>query len=78
MEKESNKVTTAPLTSSVEGAVNGPSDSQINGFKKEPFVSWVHKNFQVNSMVILCCSLVERSYDFRKHFIHMIPPEVGS
>ncbi|KAK6121214.1 hypothetical protein DH2020_045040 [Rehmannia glutinosa] len=46
LEKESQKVTNVPQTSSVEGAVNGPSNGQINGVKKEPLVTWVHKNFQ--------------------------------
>ncbi|PIN10990.1 Ubiquitin-specific protease [Handroanthus impetiginosus] len=45
LEKESHKVTCAE-TSSVEGVVSGPTNGHINSVKKEPLVTWVHKNFQ--------------------------------
>ncbi|KAK4491213.1 hypothetical protein RD792_001946 [Penstemon davidsonii] len=46
LEKESHKVTNESQTSSLEGVPNGPGNNQINGVKKEPLVTWVHKNFQ--------------------------------
>jgi len=30
-----------------EKAANGPNNGLPNGSKKEPLVTWVHKNFQV-------------------------------
>lgn len=30
-----------------EKAANGPNNGLPNGAKKEPLVTWVHKNFQV-------------------------------
>ncbi|KAL6560720.1 Ubiquitin carboxyl-terminal hydrolase 3 [Orobanche gracilis] len=46
LEKESQKVSSEPQTSSAEGAINEPNSDQVNGVHKEPLVTWVHKNFQ--------------------------------
>lgn len=52
LEKESHKVRSELQPSSIVGAVNGPSNHQINGVKKGPLITWVHKNFQVNFLGI--------------------------
>ncbi|GFP87062.1 ubiquitin carboxyl-terminal hydrolase 3 [Phtheirospermum japonicum] len=60
LEKESLKVTSVPQTCSVENAENGPSNGHINGAKKEPLVTWVHKNFQgILTNETRCLSLQE-------------------
>ena len=33
---------------------NGPHGGPVNGAKKEPLVTWVHKSFQVSSNIDLC------------------------
>ncbi|WOL00328.1 ubiquitin carboxyl-terminal hydrolase 4 [Canna indica] len=46
LEKESNAAKSTTDTSSSEKIANGPSHPVENGVQKEPFVTWVHKNFQ--------------------------------
>ncbi|CAA2969514.1 ubiquitin carboxyl-terminal hydrolase 3-like [Olea europaea var. sylvestris] len=46
LEKESHKVTSLPQASSAEHVANGVNYAQVNGFKKEPLVTLVHKYFQ--------------------------------
>ncbi|KAF8411460.1 hypothetical protein HHK36_004011 [Tetracentron sinense] len=47
LEKESHAAKRSPETSSPsEKTANGPKNVQANGVKKEPLVTWVHKNFQ--------------------------------
>ncbi|XP_057501438.1 ubiquitin carboxyl-terminal hydrolase 4-like [Actinidia eriantha] len=48
LEKESHAAKTDAETSSPppEKVANGPKTIQANGAKKEPLVTWVHKNFQ--------------------------------
>lgn len=49
LEKESHAVKTSPETSPPsEKIANGPKNPEANGVKKEPLVTWVHKNFQVS------------------------------
>ena len=49
LEKEHNAVKDSPETSSPPDKIpNGPRTTLVNGGKKEPVVTWVHKNFQVN------------------------------
>ena len=43
-----------------ENAANGPKNGHANGTQKEPLVTWVHKNFQVNC--------IENSYILAKPF----------
>lgn len=61
LEKESQKVPSIQHTSSVEGLANGLSNGPINGVKKEPLVTWVHKIFQgtlTNETKCLRCETV--------------------
>ncbi|KAJ8624972.1 hypothetical protein MRB53_033502 [Persea americana] len=47
LEKEHNAVKDSPETSSPPDKIpNGPRTTLVNGGKKEPVVTWVHKNFQ--------------------------------
>lgn len=48
LEKESNAAKSdQEISSPSENMGNGPKNAQPNGVKKEPLVTWVHKNFQV-------------------------------
>ncbi|XP_049364667.1 ubiquitin carboxyl-terminal hydrolase 4 isoform X1 [Solanum verrucosum] len=48
LEKEASAAKSDQETSSpTEKIANGPTSVQANGVKKEPLVTWVHKNFQV-------------------------------
>ncbi|XP_059648061.1 ubiquitin carboxyl-terminal hydrolase 4-like [Cornus florida] len=62
LEKESRAATSSPETSSPsEKITNGPRNDQVNGVKKEPLVTWVHKNFQgilTNETKCLRCETV--------------------
>lgn len=50
LEKESHAAKSdAENASPSEKVANGPKTIQANGAKKEPLVTWVHKNFQVSS-----------------------------
>ena len=52
-----------------EKAANGPKNGLANGAKKEPLVTWVHKNFQVtliyqfNVIFILACCVKLNNLD---------------
>ncbi|GAA0161550.1 cysteine protease [Lithospermum erythrorhizon] len=46
LEKESKGAKDSTETSSLEKSVAGQDDFKANGTQKEPFVTWVHKNFQ--------------------------------
>ena len=51
-----------------EKAANGPKNSLANGAKKEPLVTWVHKNFQVTltyqfKVFILACCVKVKNLD---------------
>lgn len=49
LEKEAQSAKSDPETlSPPEKLANGPKTVQANGTHKEPLVTWVHKNFQVN------------------------------
>lgn len=49
LEKEAQAAKSDPETSSPPDKIaNGPKNPQPNGVRKEPLVTWVHKNFQVN------------------------------
>lgn len=49
LEKESHVAKTLPDESLPSGqTANGPRNAPTNGVQKEPLVTWVHKNFQVN------------------------------
>lgn len=54
LEKESHKVTSLPQASSAEHVANGVNYAQVNGFKKEPLVTLVHKYFQVTCCKFYC------------------------
>jgi ubiquitin carboxyl-terminal hydrolase 12/46 len=44
LEKEASSAKVSPETTSPEKVSNG---AHVNGVKKEPLVTWVHKSFQV-------------------------------
>ncbi|KAL8540567.1 hypothetical protein ACS0TY_001991 [Phlomoides rotata] len=46
LEKESPRESSELQPPPIESAVNGPSNEQINGVKKGPLITWVHKKFQ--------------------------------
>lgn len=57
LEKEAQAAKNYAETSSPsEKTANGPKNPQANGVKKEPLVTWVHKNFQVCFLFILLYS----------------------
>lgn len=62
MEKEFRAVNNSSDTSSPpEKIANGPNNAQANGVRKEPLVTWVHKNFQgilTNETKCLRCETV--------------------
>ncbi|CAL9038604.1 unnamed protein product [Musa banksii] len=62
LEKESNALKSPPeALSPSEKISNGPSHPVMNGVRKEPIVTWVHKNFQgilTNETRCLCCETV--------------------
>ncbi|CAL5365356.1 unnamed protein product [Camellia sinensis] len=62
LEKESHAAKSDPETSSPsEKVANGPKTVHANGAKKEPLVTWVHKNFQgilTNETRCLWCETV--------------------
>ncbi|TXG60663.1 hypothetical protein EZV62_015236 [Acer yangbiense] len=62
LEKEAQAAKSDPETSSpTEKTANGPKNGQLNGVRKEPLVTWVHKNFQgilTNETKCLRCETV--------------------
>lgn len=58
LEKEASAAKSDQETSSpTEKIANGPTSIHVNGAKKEPLVTWVHKNFQVRLLVLVVISL---------------------
>ncbi|PWZ20977.1 Ubiquitin carboxyl-terminal hydrolase 3 [Zea mays] len=49
LEKESSSAKDSPGTTSSENVSNGAA---VDGVRKEPLVTWVHKNFQVRSFAV--------------------------
>lgn len=47
LEKEEAAKSDPESSSPSEKTANGPTNGQANGVRKEPLVTWVHKNFQV-------------------------------
>lgn len=54
LEKEAQAAKSDQETLPSEKVANGPSNAQANASQKEPFVTWVHKNFQVIFLVHRC------------------------
>ncbi|MCE0481812.1 Ubiquitin carboxyl-terminal hydrolase 3, partial [Datura stramonium] len=54
LEKEASAAKTDQETSyPTEKIANGPTNVHANGVKKEPLVTWVHKNFQLSAYAIV-------------------------